>query len=97
MSAFTKGPWVHEIGTFTRDYAYISDKAGTWRNFAKVVVRLEEDEEDYAEGTANLNLIKASPDMYEALSIICDYLEMDGRGDAMLRIGKAALAKARGE
>ncbi len=39
-----------------------------WGHFAKVVVRMDGEDEDQSEGIANANLIAAAPDLLEALN-----------------------------
>lgn len=44
------------------------------------------------------HLIAAAPDLYEALEMVLEMLDMDGFGkDAAIDVAHAALAKARGE
>ena len=71
MSKHTSGPWT--IYRKTRTYAFI--RGVGWDGFARVVKRLDGDDEDSPEGMANARLIAAAPDLLEALD---DMLETYG-------------------
>lgn len=108
MSEFTKGPWkidrdFHFIGQDAGTVAISSTVYGEWRDLARVVVRMEDDKYDCADGLANANLIASAPDMYEAL-VKAESLFQKGllnatteEIDEVRDLRKAALAKARGE
>jgi len=57
----TKGPWIIERQDIDPYYAYIS--GGDWSELARVVVRMEDCDEDCADGVANARLIAAAPTM----------------------------------
>ena len=65
----TKGPWVRR-GRKESKYdngAWEFINADGWKRFARVVVRLDLDEQDNPEGVANARLIAMAPDLAAAL------------------------------
>ena len=90
-AAFTKGPWY--LGP-DKD-CYRSVNGPKWDDLARVVVRLEGDDTQFAPGEANARLIAAAPDLYEALkAIIEDHpIAVRALGEVTVRMARAALAK----
>lgn len=90
---WTPGPWA--LDTRKKYRVKISAASGKWYEFASVVVRMEHEDEDNEEGTANANLIVAAPELYEALKKAADRLAEIGA--TVPSDVTHALAKARGE
>lgn len=67
----TRGPW--KIENKRGKYRVRISGAG-WEEFAKVIVRMQGDEQDLEEGLANANLIASAPELLEALDAFMQYV-----------------------
>lgn len=87
----TKGPWSldGDLNAMNLDVIYGSGRIA--------MMECENDELSDAEVTANAHLIKAAPEMLEALTEAEDALSDDGEYPYTLRRVRAAIAKAKGE
>jgi hypothetical protein len=92
----TPGPWRMSPSDDGCDFVDIH--ADDWGAFARVVIRMENDDADSPEGLANANLILAAPDMLAALKIIVDAwlspLEKRALKVEMCEAARTAIAKA---
>jgi hypothetical protein len=96
MSKHTSGPWTIRK---MRTYAFIGGVG--WDDFARVVKRLEGDDEDSPEGIANAHLIAAAPDLLEALKAMVKHAEVQDFRDGVepsleTQRAKDVIAKAEG-
>jgi hypothetical protein len=95
---FTPGPWVSQPhNDYDKDIYVLG---------GDTFIRVDNDDVEHDEATANAHLIAAAPDLYEALSSVGDnllsgddsahggYVDLDG---AAVQKIMDALAKARGE
>lgn len=93
---FTPGPWIAHEGFAEQDYVYSRDDKCTSNHIiCKVFTRPKTE----VRGCPDAHLIAAAPEMYEALTIVCEecprHHELDSCEWACT-IGQA-LRKARGE
>lgn len=91
---FTPGPWS------VTDSHYPSFKEISGPSFGIKCVMWATDltEDEYHKRSADLNLIAAAPDLYEALEYVLNVCPaIDPSGEDAHEKAKAALAKARGE
>lgn len=87
MAKFTKGPWVVAKG---EHYACVKSGGGVICD-ARIV-------NSVLPSTADLNLIAAAPDLYEALSDVVDFISALGYENSdQYQAAVYTLAKVRGE
>lgn len=90
----TPGPWVDSI-TMGRSEKGVVAEAFAWMGRGPVIVATRAVRE--GEHMHNARLIAAAPDLLEALEEISRKYSNGASADAIARIARAALAKARGE
>ena len=91
MSSFTPGPW-RISASCSRDECYVGISSNKHTDFADVVWRMS-DEDRSPQCEANVHLITAAPDLYEA----CEAAVSMGDTRKVRAMLDAALKKARGE
>lgn len=92
----TPGPWRVSEGRHNKNWALIS--APRWEDFARVVIRMDGDEMDFATGVANARLIAAAPDLLAACKALMPEGWDEGHMDHMpgIKLARLAIAKAEG-
>ncbi len=96
MGGFTKGPWVVLKSTPEEGSELFYIKAqyhSASRCFSKVICEVHGPQDDIVQ-MANVNIIKAAPDMLEALEELVEQLEGEYFN---FRNARKAIAKAKGE
>ena len=93
MSEYTPGPWIYDAGAF---YAKCQLNERGMTRESPIAEMLNGREDDYE---ANARLIAAAPELLEALEMVRDADNDNGRKIPSLARAKidAAIAKARGE
>jgi hypothetical protein len=90
----TPGPW---RATPSDDGpSFVDIHADDWGAFARVVVRMEDDDANSPEGLANVNLFLAAPDLLKAVKVAKDFFINPGSFNPLdvERLYEAAIAKA---
>ena len=77
LDKHTPGPWRTRLED---GYAFVSGY--DWYDFARVVVRMDGDNEAKSEGLANLKLIRSAPEMLATLRAIAEVVADDERSGA---------------
>ena len=100
---FTKGPWKANFDDYTKPYVAILNEDNV------VIAQIPDGEVIRGDTTilgienieANVDLLAAAPDMYEALECACDKYCIGYAGDSLVKcedcVINKALRKARGE
>ena len=100
---FTKGPWKANFNDYTKPYVAILNEDNV------VIAQIPDGEVIRGDTTilgienieANVDLLAAAPDMYEALECACDKYCIGYAGDSLVKcedcVINKALRKARGE
>ena len=96
---FTQGPWKANFNDYTKPYVAILNEDNV------VIAQIPDGEVIRGDTTilgienieANINLIAAAPDMYEALEVFCSYCFGCTDNECKICIYGKALRKARGE
>lgn len=94
ISKHTPGPWTLD----DRGYKYIVSKSGDGY-ITRDICRLDGSTMAALAQEANARLIAAAPELLEALELLVDnpYREGTESDERLRRIGRAAIAKAKGE
>lgn len=104
MSKHTPGPWI--LGNRTDGGCWRVLDAPLWDAFAKVVIKMTDDNGDSEQGLANARLIASAPDLLASLKeMAADMKALADSGDAgfwdaeeqpIYQRAMAAIAKAEG-